>query len=268
MTGDVTMPSRATLVEIMRAQRNVLTALILRDIRTRFGSAPGFLIVIAWPLSHILILLAINVGLDRLAPYGESTVLWFSVSMTPFMIVSYTSRFMMIGLVLNRPLLVFPIISVFDILLSRVLIEMIVSACVVACLALILLSLEVDFMPNDAGMAVSALGASLLLGVGLGINNAIIAMMMPQWLTVYSLATILLWITSGAYFLPGALSSQILGYLYFHPFVHCIEWLREAYFSGYQSPLLDKAYLLGFGLWSVSAGLVMERALRGRVLLA
>ena len=268
MTDRDVMASRTTLVEILRAQRNVLTALILRDIKTRFGSAPGFLIVIAWPLSHILILLAINVGLGRLAPYGESAILWFSVSMTPFMIVSYTSRFMMIGLVFNRPLLVFPIISVFGILLSRVLIEMMVSACVVACLVLILLCLDVDFMPNDAGMAVSALGAALLLGVGLGMINAIIAMMLPKWLTVYALATILLWVTSGAYFLPGALSGQIRGYLYFHPFVHCIEWLREAYFSGYHSVLLDKPYLLGCGLWSVSTGLVMERMLRGRVLLA
>jgi len=268
MSRDTTLTGRRSLVEILRAQRNVLTALILRDIKTRFGSAPGFLIAIAWPLSHILILVALNVGFGRVAPYGESSILWFAVSMTPFMIVSYTSRFMMIGLVLNRPLLVFPTISVFDILLSRVLIEMIVSACVVACLVLILICFEVDFMPRDIGMASGALAASLLLGVGLGILNAIIAMIIPQWVMVYSLAIMLFWMTSGVYFLPSALDVQIRGYLYFHPFVHCTEWFREAYFSGYHSSLLDEAYVLGLALWSVSTGLVMERLLRGRVLVA
>ena len=104
MTGETTLIGRPSLVEILQAQRNVLTALILRDIKTRFGSAPGFLIAIAWPLSHILILVAINVWTGRIAPYGESAILWFAVSTTPFMIVSYTSRFMMFGLVMNRPL--------------------------------------------------------------------------------------------------------------------------------------------------------------------
>ena len=259
---------RTVPLQILRAQKNVLAALILRDIKTRFGSAPGFLIAIGWPLSHILCLVAINVSLGRLAPYGESAILWFSVSMTPFMIVSYTSRFMMIGLVMNRPLLIFPNISVFDILISRVLIEIIVAACVVASLVIILASLDVDFAPMDLTMAASALAGSLLLGVGLGILNAIIAMILPQWMTVYSLGIVLLWITSGVYLIPASLDSKIQGYLYFHPFMHCAEWMREAYFTSYHSALLDKYYLVGCGLWSVSAGLILERLLRGRVLVA
>ena len=268
MTRETLTLGRPAFGEILRAQKNVLAALILRDIKTRFGSAPGFLIAIAWPLSHIFILLGISIALGRLVPYGDSAILWFSVSMTPFMIASYTSRFMVIGLVLNRPLLVFPIISVFDILLSRVLIEMIVAACVVCCLAVMMLCLGVDFVPANISMAVAALGGALLLGVGLGILNAIIAMILPQWVTVYSLSNILFWMTSGVYFIPSALDVQIRSYLYFQPFVHCTEWLREAYFSGYHSEVLDKSYLLGWGLWSVSAGLVIERVLRGRVLVA
>src|SRR5665647_2074031 len=130
-----------------------------------------------------------NVLGDRIVPYGESSVLWFALGTTPFMIVSYTSRFMMYGLIMNRPLLVFPAISVFDIMLSRILIEMFVSACVIACLIFILSCLGVDFMPADITMAVSALGVSLLLGIGLGILNSIMSMLIPQWPTVYMLFT-------------------------------------------------------------------------------
>lgn len=259
---------RLDLLGVIRAQTNVLTALILRDIQTRFGSAPGFFIAIAWPLSHILILVAFNAAFARLVPYGDSGILWFAVSMTPFMIVSYTSRFMMIGLVMNRPLLAFPIISVFDILISRVVIEIMVSAVVVSSLVLIMVCLDVDFMPTDISMALAAVAGSLLLGIGLGTLNAIIAMILPKWVTVYSLSVILFWVTSGVYFIPSNLAAPIRGYLYFHPFMHCIEWLREAYFSSYNSQLLDKAYLLGWGICSVSAGLVIERFLRGRVLVA
>ena len=268
MMGATRTIGRPDLLGVLRAQKNVLTALILRDIKTRFGSAPGFLIAIAFPLSHIFILVALNVWLGRLVPYGESAVLWFSVSMTPFMIASYTSRFMMIGLVMNRPLLAFPIISVFDILLSRVLIEMIVAACVVACLVITMICLDVDFMPMDTAMAVAALVGALLLGVGLGVLNAIIAMILPQWITVYSLSNIAFWLTSGAYFIPSALDAHTRSWLYFNPFVHCTEWFRAAYFESYNSLVLDKTFLIGWGGCSISVGLIIERLLRGRVLIS
>ena len=165
--SETAMPlGRPSIFEILRAQKNVLTALVLRDIKTRFGSAPGFLIAVAWPLSHILIVLIISILIGRVVPYGESALLWFTISMTPFIIVSYTSRFMMIGMMMNRPLLAFPTISVFDILLSRVLIEICVATALVMSLVLIFTCLDVDFMPFDVSMAMSALCASLLLGIG------------------------------------------------------------------------------------------------------
>jgi capsular polysaccharide transport system permease protein len=255
-----------TFPQIFRAQKNVLTALMLRDIKTRFGSAPGFLIAIAWPLSHIMLLVGINILAGRIVPYGESAVLWFALGTTPFMIVSYTSRFMMYGLILNRPLLAFPAISVFDIMLSRILIEMFVSSCLIACLILILSSLGVDFMPVDLTMALSALGVSLLLGIGFGILNSIMSMLMTQWATVYMLLTIFLWITSGAYFVPSAMPAALRELMYWHPILHCIEWIREAYFEGYHSLILDKYYVVGVALATIFMGLLLERLLRGRIL--
>ncbi len=262
------LAERPPLARILNAQANVLAALMLRDIKTRFGSAPGFLLAIAWPLSHILILVGINIIAGRVVPYGESATLWFAVSMTPFMIVSYTSRFMMIGLVTNRPLLVFPIISVFDILLSRILIEIIVAACVLACLVVMFVALDVDFVPIDISRAVSGLAVSLFLGIGLGILNSIIAMIVHQWMTIYALSTILLWMTSGAYFVPSMLDASVQQYLFYHPIMHCIEWTREGYFSGYHSLLLDKSYVWAWALGTIFTGLLIERLLRGRVLLA
>jgi capsular polysaccharide transport system permease protein len=255
-----------TLPQIVRSQKNVLSALMLRDIATRFGSAPGFLIAIAWPLSHIMLLVGLNVLADRIVPYGESSILWFALGTTPFMIVSYTSRFMMYGLMTNRPLLAFPAISVFDIMVSRILIEMFVSFCLIACLILLLTCLGVDFMPVNITMALSALGLSLLLGIGFGIVNSIMSMLITQWATVYMLFIVFLWITSGAYFVPSVMPSIIRDLLYWHPILHCIEWIREAYFEGYHSLILDKYYVCGMALVTIFVGLLLERLVRGRIL--
>lgn len=266
MTDATIRLGRLSTPEILRAQRNVLAALILRDVKTRFGSAPGFLIAIAWPLTHILVLLGINVYFGRVHPYGESAVLWFAVSLTPFQIVAYVSRFMLKGLLNNRQLLGFPAINVIDILVSRVLIEIIVAACVVGSIVVILASLDVDFMPLDIPMAFGAFSSALMLGIGMGILNSIIAMMFPIWSTIFTLSLILLWLTSGAYFVPSTLNGTLQIYLSYHPMLHCIEWAREAWFSGYHSMLLDKAYVVTFGLFTICGGLVLERLMRGRVL--
>ena len=259
---------RLRVREVLRVEGNILIALMLRDISTRFGSAPGFLIAIAWPVSHIIILLAINVFAGRLVPYGDSAVLWFSLGATPFMIASYTSRFMVFGLIMNRPLLMFPAISIFDILVSRILIEVIVSSMVVISLVLILTFLDVDFLPIDTGMAVSALMMSLLLGIGLGVTNSILALIMPQWAVVYSLLTIVLWLTSGAFFVPSNLPGPLRDVIYYHPIMHLIEWTRMAWYEGYSSLVFDKNYVIGFTLVMLCYGLVLERLLRGRLLYA
>lgn len=194
--------TRPPLTAILAAQWNVFVALMLRDIRTRFGSAPGFLLAIAWPLSHILILVVLNVSFGRTAPYGESPALWFSTGVVPFMIFSYTARFVMLGIVLNRPLLAFPNIKILDILFSRAIIECLISGLVIIVLMVIFLVVGIDFMPHDPVQAFYALLASFWLGIGFGIFNSIIAMIFVQWITVFMLFIVVLWMTGGVFSCP------------------------------------------------------------------
>jgi capsular polysaccharide transport system permease protein len=258
--------TRPPLTAILAAQWNVFVALMLRDIRTRFGSAPGFLLAIAWPLSHILILVVLNVSFGRAAPYGESPALWFSTGVVPFMIFSYTARFVMLGIVLNRPLLAFPNIKILDILFSRAIIECLISGLVIIVLMVIFLVVGIDFMPHDPVQAFYALLASFWLGIGFGIFNSIIAMIFVQWITVFMLFIVVLWMTGGVFFVPNHMPEYIRDLLYWHPSIHASEWLRNAYFSSYNSMILDVKYLLALSTASVFAGLVLERLLRGRML--
>src|SRR5271154_1627922 len=78
-------------------QRRVLLALMLRNVRTRFfGNGLGYLVAIAWPLSHILIIVAIFTLSGRAAPYGDSVSLFIATGVVPFQTFSYLSRFMML----------------------------------------------------------------------------------------------------------------------------------------------------------------------------
>jgi capsular polysaccharide transport system permease protein len=268
LTNDRRQPrGELNLADLMRTQGQVLLALMLRDIKTRFGGTElGFLIAIAWPLSHILILLAINTAAGRVAPYGDSAALWFATGIVPFMAFSYMSRFIMYGIVLNRPMLMFPRVKITDILFARAIVEALSAGCVVLILAIIFWAYGVDFMPLNPAQACFAMAASMLLGLGAGVINAIIAAAYPFWATGYSLFTIFLWITSGVFFVANALPETLRYPLSFNPVVHGVEWMRAAYYEGYSASFLDKSYIIWFALLLLSAGLLLERVVRGKLL--
>jgi capsular polysaccharide transport system permease protein len=266
MTDDVRL-GRPGIGQALCAEGRVILAIMLRDVRTRFfGSALGYLVAIAWPLVHMAILMAMFIATGRLAPYGSSLTLFFATGLVPFMSFSYMSRFTMISLVMNKPLLNFPAVKMFDVLMGRGILELLCS-CLVAILLLTILWLGgVDVAPQNLVQAAYALGASLLLGLGFGVINAVIAVGMPSWLTGYSLVIVLVWITSGIMFVPDALPESLKEIVALNPLLHGVEWMRSAYYEAYSTNVLDKAYILCWGAGSLAVGLVSERFLRGFLL--
>jgi capsular polysaccharide transport system permease protein len=257
------VPNRFELIKI---QYQVIMALMLRDIKSRFGNEFGFIIAIAWPLSHILILLMINTAMGRITPYGDSAALWFATGIVPFMSFSYSARFIMLGVALNRPLLTFPRVKITDILFSRAIIEILNAGAVIIILMLIFWSLGIDFRPINIVQASFALVASILLGLGVGVINGIIAAAIPIWMTGFALLNIVLWISSGVFFVADSLPEVVRFPLSFHPVLQAIEWMRSAYYEGYGAAVLDRRYLISVSLLCLCVGLLSERLVRGRLL--
>lgn len=255
------------LVELMRAQGRVLTALILRDIKTRFfGTSWGFLLAICWPLSHAFAVVAINSLAGRSAPYGDSAVLWFASGTVPFMAFSYMSRFIMLGIILNKALLAFPVVKVTDILFARAILELLSASCVVILTMVILYFMDIDFVPNDLTQACLAMATSMMLGFGFGILNAIIAAAVPGWITGFALLQIVMWIASGVAFNIDGMPEVARYWLSFNPVLQGIEWLRSSYYDGVGEGVLDRPYMVGFALVTIILSLGLERLVRGKIL--
>lgn len=253
--------------ELLAAQGQIVYAMMLRDIKTRFfGSALGFLVSVGWPLTHIVALLLVNTAMGRAAPYGDSAALWYATGVVPFMVFSYVSRFTMLGMLLNKPLLTLPVVNLTDILYARLILEILSSVIVIIVLAISFWGLGIDFTPTYTIEAFKAYGASVLLGVGIGILGGIVTAFLPAFFVMYSLSTIVLWLASGVIFVPDALPQQAAYWLSYNPALQCVEWMRSAYYDGFGASILDKTYLIRWGVGTVLAGLVLERLVRGKVL--
>ena len=255
--------SRSPILDALREKRNVMTAVILRDMRTRFfNHGLGFLIVSLWPLAHMLILIGIYRMLGRTAPFGDSMPVFFITGLIPSLTFMYVSRFMSLSLILNRPMLAFPVVKVLDIMAARAFLEIIAAFLMLFFVFTILLLSGDDPFPHDPFQAFYAYLALLLLAIGIGSLAGVITMFFSFFATIYGLTMILVYILSGTLFVAAALPEALVYPLSFNPVLHAVEWMRIAYYEGYSDRILDKEYLIGFGMTSLCLGLLMERMLR------
>jgi len=251
------------MVDALRQKRNVMGAVILRDMRTRFfNHGVGFLVQSLWPLVHMLVIIFINTASGRAAPYGESPLIFFGVGIIPTLTFIYISRFMSLSIALNKNMLSFPIVKVTDILFGRAFLEIIAGFFTVFLMWLIFVSLGLRPYPVDPAQAVLAYLSTILLAVGVGTVAGVITSFAPMFATAYGLSGIIFYLASGCLFVTPSFPDQIAIPLSYNPVAQCVEWMRTAYFENYSDRLVDKEYLVAFGLISLFGGLLSERLLR------
>ena len=266
MTGPNTS-RRMTALHALAEKKNVMKAVILRDMRTRFfNHGLGFLLVSLWPLAHMIILLGIYTVMGRKTPYGESLNVFFATGLIPTLAFMYVSRFMSLSLILNRSMLAFPVVTVVDIMMARAFLEVVAAALTLFFMFMILLALGNNPYPADPFEAVYAYLATILLAVGAGSLACVMVMFMPFFATIYALTMIVVYISSGTLFVSAALPESIAYILSWNPVFHAVEWMRLAYFPGYSDKWLDRTYIISFGALSLCLGLLLERVLRMKML--
>jgi len=259
-------PERAHFNSPIRAQIRVWLAIMLRDMRARFfGNGLGYVVIVGWPICHIGVLLAIYSARGMIQPYGDSLVAYIAVGLLPVITFIYFSRFTMLSIIFNSPLLSFPVVKPLDLLLGHAFLEVINAFLIYLVTIGVVSLLGYDMMPRHLLVAFSAFGASLFLGLGFGILNGVIASFAKIWATGYAFVIITLYITSGTVVSPDSLPEKIRDILWYNPAFHLVEWMRSAYYDGYGAGMLDKSYVLCFALATLFLGLVLERFLRGRI---
>ena len=241
-----------------------MSAVILRDMRTRFfNHGLGFLIVPLWPLAHMIVLILIHTVAGGAAPpYGESTALYYAAGLLPTMTFMYVSRFMALSLVMNRPMLGFPEIQAVDVMLARAFLEVMAACFTLFLIMSILWAFGIDPMPDDLENAVFCYLAVILLGVGFGMLIGVASMFMPIVVTIYALSVIVIYISSGALFVPTFFPEPVRYALSFNPVFQSVEWMRHAFYPNYADDLINRGYVLAWGLGALFAGLALERFFR------
>ena len=247
----------------LTTQSNVVKALILRDVRTRFGGTLlGYVVTVAWPLTHAIVVMLVYLTIRRLAPIGSSASVFLATGILPYVLCLYPARMISMSISLNQPLLYFPVVKSFDLVLARCIVEIVTAFWVVVLFSFILYVFGVDIAPIYMEEAVAAVFVTIFLGVSIGYVGAVMTSIIRMWGLVLIVTMIMMYATSGAFLLPSMLPQSIQYWMTWNPLFHSVEWLRSAYYDGYGNALLDKNYLVGFAMINLFIGVVSERFVR------
>src|SRR5262249_22977281 len=154
-----------------------------------------------------------------------------------------------------KPLLQFPEVRILDLLFATAILEILAAICVTLTLLVIAWFFGIDAMPRDIVGVSYAFGAAILLGLGFGLLNSVIALAFHPWLVGYILINILFWASAGIFFVPDNLPGTVRYWASFLPVLQVVEWTRSAYYEGYGGLMLDRTYVIAFALVSMFLGL-------------
>ena len=255
-----------TFAMALKSKKQVMTAVILRDMRSRFfNHGLGFLIVPLFPFAHLFILVSIYTLLGRQAPFGQDVFLFFAISIIPALIFMYVSRFMSISLMINKSMLAFPKVQILDVIFGRALLE--IAAIMLSCVGIFFVLLLVGSNPTpfDPMQALLALFFIILLAIGMGTILSLIVLKLNFVATIWALLMIAVYLLSGFFYIPAYLPEEVGYYFSWNPVLHGTEWMRTAFYLGYPDQILDKVYLASWAFGSVFAGLFLERILRNKL---
>jgi len=249
----------------LRNQWNVLTAIFFRDADSRHGRRflLGYFASAIEPLMIVSVLAILFTALGRHLPYGESILLFLGTGVFPIYLFIHTSVRVRQALGIGKHRIRFPIEQPLDLVVIHGFQHFLTSVVVAALYFFTLRLFGVDdAIPHDPLLALAALSAIFLLGLGVGIINSVIARIVPIWDLIWPAISRTTLHFSGLYYVAAFLPPTIRTWLVYNPVLHGTNWFRQAFYVFYPTFATSKAFLLGSGLVALTFGLLLEAATR------
>ncbi|WP_370051269.1 ABC transporter permease [Sinorhizobium fredii] len=245
-------------MKLIEQHFRVTTALMVREMSTRYGSKPGgYLWAVFDPVAHVAMMTLIFQVFARMPALGLSFPLFFASGYLPFTFYQRMSSFMAGTMKANKALLSYPVVSPFDAIVSRFTLQLMTDALVSVLILFLIIELGGVSQPMDLAGMVEAAAAAAVLGLGIGTINIVMFARFPLYEQIFGIINRPLFMISGVFFLPESLPSPFRDYLLYNPLVHIIMWFRSSIYPEYRADGLDNGYVLEFALICFTLGLLL-----------
>jgi len=246
----------------------VWKALFLREAVARLSRERlAWLWVLAEPVGHICILVAIRIVIRQRTIAGADATLFFVLGVLAFFLPRNMILRSFDAVRQNSQLYAHRQVKPIDTVLMRAAVEGLVSALLFIALLAGLAFLGIDVVPYDAVGALAALSALWVAGLGLGLVNSVIGELLPLLARVMRVMLTPLYILSGVMYPTMIMPHPWRDWLLYNPLLHGVEGMRAAYMPGYHVPAeIDISYTAAFGAAAVFFGLALHLRYQSRLI--
>lgn len=216
--------------------RSVIFALLLREMRTRFGQRRmGAFWMLAEPIIQLIVTTVIMGFIRGRGPVqGIPFPVFLLTGIAPFFMYRGIAMLIMEGLSANRGLFAYKQVTPMDTFVARTIMQ-----CSLASISYLFVMAVFAWYGFDMSVhhPLEWLGI-LLLGValafGMGMVLAVLVDAIPEVRTFIRFFFLVLYFSSGAIFPATRFPSYVLPYLQWNPFLHMTELIRQAVFPFYR----------------------------------
>lgn len=264
--GCMSAPLTEAFGQTLKCQARIVGALILREMRVRFGrSQLGYLWAIAEPLSYMIAFSAMFYFVDRHPPFGNSMPLFFAAGIVPFQLFRNMCNQLSGAFGANQALMTYPIVHPLDTIIARSILEVATSLLIMVVVFSALVVATGAPLPANIVRISEAIVLLTLLGFGFGLMSAVIITRINAWQNVVRMIMTPMLFLSGIFYSLDSLPPNLRDILAWNPVLHGVEMFRDGYYTNYRANDIDAFYLLICGILLAFFALAMERTIRGRI---
>ena len=242
-------------------QKSVLHALLIRELKTRFGE---YRLGLAWallePLMQMLFFMGMFYFRERNSVGGLALPVFLATGLVPFFYFNKVIAQSMGAVSSNQNLFIYRQVRVFDAFLSRFVLEASIAFITLAVILLgsawfgieVVVVNSLKFLLLFALLSIFSFGISLIFGV---LNK-----LYPEAGKFLPVLLRPLFFISGAFFTINDMPSSLHPFLLWNPLLHIFELMRSCFATHYSTDLVSMRYVWIATLISITLGMLFYRA--------
>ena len=242
-------------------QRDVLYALLLREISSLFGrSRGGFVWVLVEPIAHLMVpVLIFGIIRQRMMP-GIDYPVFLVYGFLPFLLFKGICLQVMDGTNSGQGLLSYRQVLLMDIFVAKAVALCVVQTIVFTLVLCVLGMLGYTVLPAQPVELAAVVVLTIAVAFGLGLLFAAISSLVPDARSAIRILFMPLYFISGILFPINRVPEEWIRWMAINPVLHLVEMSRLAGLPKHNATsYLSMAYPVALALVSIAIGLMLYR---------
>lgn len=259
--------SKNSFLRSLTIQLNVLRALILREIITRYGrNNIGFLWLFVEPMSMTL-LISLMWFFFKMNSLSSLNIIAFVLTGYPMVMMWRNSSSRAKGAVsANQALLYHRNIRILDLVFARVFLEMVGASAAQIFIIVLFIYIGLIDIPYDPFYMICAWGLMCWFSLGLGLIIFVFSAKYDSFSKIWNTLSFMLIPISGAFFWVDTFPLEIQQILLYIPPIHGTEMFRAGYFGSTVTTHESISYLVISNIILLFLGLTMVKINENNIL--